>query len=95
MRVHFSTAENQSMQARSKLPHQVNSQYGGGMFERHCYNQAYHMYKNVWEAAKESATNYLECCRLFYLLYLPYSHYTLVPFSYSTLATFLLARAIA
>ena len=40
-------------------------------------------------------TNYLECCKLFYLLYLPCWHFTLVPFSCDTLATSLLVSAIA
>ena len=40
-------------------------------------------------------TNYLECCKLSYLLYLPSWHFTLLPFSCSTLKTSLLARAIA
>ena len=50
MRVCSTTAEDQSKQARSRLPHQVNNQYGGGILERHCCVRGYHVYKDVWEA---------------------------------------------
>ena len=47
----MTTAEDQSKQARSRLPHQVNNQYRGGILKRRCCVQGYHVYKDMWEAA--------------------------------------------
>ena len=42
--------QHQSKQVRSRLPHEANNQYGGGILERRCCVQGYHMYKDTWNA---------------------------------------------
>ena len=51
--IHSTTAEeyyHQSKQARSRLPHEANNQYGGCVLERHYCVRRYHVYKDAWDA---------------------------------------------
>ena len=61
--IHSTTAEeyqHQSKQARSRLPHEVNNLYGGGILERCCCLQGYHVYKDAWVAVVGKVLIYMD-----------------------------------